>query len=197
MDDFKLPKPTTYANLEQPGVLSSTNLLPWQTNVSDETHKNLGTLIKDTEGMVQRQEGQGVANAASNAIFNMAKGGGMSQALSSRASKLMGLSGAENDFGLRNQNVHRQRREVSRLNAQLNNVEKLKMLNYEGQLRFADQVADYNDNLQAAKYEVLGSIIGGMGSFYGGVAGNMSKGGLRKEMGKRRPFSPGFSEEGE
>jgi hypothetical protein len=95
----------------------------------------------------------------------------------------MGLSNAENDFGLKNQNVHRQRREVSRLNAQLNNVEKLKMLNYEGQLRYADQIADYNDNLQAAKYQILGGILNSMGSFYGGALGGGLIGGGRQNGG--------------
>jgi len=170
MEDFKVPQ-TTYADPEHPGKLTSTNILPWQTNISDETHQNLGGLIKDTAGIVERGEGQGSASAASNAIFNMARGGGMSQALSSRASKMMGLNEASNDFDLKNKNVRRQQREIQRLGHQLNNVEKLKTLNYEGQLRYADQIADYNDNLQAAKYQILGNIIGSMGSFYGGMAG--------------------------
>ena len=96
---------------------------------------------------------------------------------------MMGLNQAQTSYDLKNRNVQRQQREVQRLGQQLNNVEKLKMLNYEGQLRYADQIADYNDNLQAAKYQVLGSIIGGMGSFYGGLGGmGMHKMGTQRDQ---------------
>lgn len=182
MEEFKAPA-TTYADPEKPGTLSATNILPWQENLSAEGHVNLGNQVNDVSGIIDRGEGRSSAGAASDAIFNMAKTPGMSSALSSRASKMMGLNKTQNDFDLKSKNVMRQQREMQRLGHELNNVERLKTLNYQGQLRYADQIADYNDKLQAAKYEILGGIVSSAGSFYGGMLGQgMHKMGTQRDQ---------------
>jgi hypothetical protein len=51
----------------------------------------------------------------------------------------------------------------------------LRRQNLLGQLKFADEVANYNNQMQAAKFGVLGSIVGAVagvgGTILGGPAG--------------------------
>lgn len=78
-------------------------------------------------------------------------------------------------MSLSSNNVVRQQREMARIGSQLNSMEKLKIENAKGQLRFADQIADYNNNLEISKYQVLGNVLGNVGSFYGGALGGAAK----------------------
>lgn len=188
--EFQTPK-IERVDLNEPGTLSENRILPWQHAPSEETHQAIGQQIQSAEGMAG--EGQKSAADAASAIWSRGRSG-MSQALSSRANKLFSLGQKSNELNLGNKNVNRQRREIGRIGSELNDIERLKKLNTEGQLRYADQIADYNNNLEIAKFQVLGNIIGGMGAFYGSAAGNMSKGGLGQEMSKKHPFSPGVAE---
>lgn len=180
--EFEKPKPVTYADPAKPGNLSSTNLLPWQRTVDPSTHEEIGKAINSAETIQSSNEGLKAAEDASNAIMNSVKLPGMSQALSARAGKKFLLGQSSNRQSLNAQNVTRQQRELRRLGTQMQNIEQLKKINAEGQLRYADQIAEYNNNLEMAKYQTLSNILGGAGSFYGGaLGGNMMKGAKAQE----------------
>lgn len=168
--EFEKPKPVTYANPEHPGNLSDTNLLPWQRTITPETHEALGKAINSAENIQTNNEGLPGAEAAADSVMNSASPS-MATALSRRAQQRYAIGKSANRQSLTANNVNRQRREVTRIASQMNKVELLKRHNAEGQIRFADQIAEYNDNLEVAKYQVLGNMLGGMGSFAGSYAG--------------------------
>jgi len=173
--EFDKPQETTYADPAHPGNLSPTNLLPWQKNVSTQTHEAIGNEINAAENIQNDNQGVNRAEQAASAIMNGGSSPGLSRALSQRASTLYATNKAQNRLSLSQDNVVRQQRSMARIGSQLNSIEKLKMANAAAQLRFADQIAEYNDNLEMSKYQVLSNVIGNMGSFYGGALGNMSK----------------------
>lgn len=170
MGDFEIPK-TEYVDPAHPGQLGANRLLPWQATLSDEGHKDIGGLIKDTEGIIPNKEGVQSANDASDALFNQ-NVPAASRALASRARRSLTINQKANAQQLGLGGVARQQRQMQRLQTDMQNVEKLKKINYEGQLRFADQISDYNDKLEAAKYQVLSNVISGAANFYGGVLGS-------------------------
>lgn len=183
MVEFDKPQETTYADPAHPGLLSPTHLLPWQRNVSTETHQAIGNEINSAESIQNNAEGVSRAEQAASAIMAGSSTPGFSQALSARANQQGAINRAQNKLSLSSNNVVRQQREMQRIGAQLNSIEKLKIENAKGQLRFADQIADYNEKLETAKYQVLGGIINGAASFYGGMAGS----GMGKKGGSSEP----------
>lgn len=175
MVEFDKPQETTYADPAHPGQLSPTRLLPWQRNVSTETHEALGKEINSAEAIQDNAEGVSRAEQAASAIMAGSSTPGFSQALSARANQQYAINKAQNKMSLSSNNVVRQQREMARIGSQLNSMEKLKIENAKGQLRFADQIADYNNNLEISKYQVLGNVLGNVGSFYGGALGGAAK----------------------
>lgn len=175
--DFSVPK-IEHVDPANPGSLSQDRLLPWQTGIKESTHEQLGGLIKSSEDMAK--EGVQTASDAANTLFNQ-NVPQASQALASRAKRSFAINTAANASDLGLGGVQRQQRQVQRLKTSMANVERMKKLNYQGQLRFADQIADYNDNLERAKYNTLNTITTGAGNFYGGA---MGMGGMGSAVGK-------------
>lgn len=164
---FALPSPETKQDLSKGGTLSETNTLPWQEGVKRETHETIGNQINN---LTKMNEGMPSATAAADAIWSRGTGG-MGKALSSRAQRMFQLGQKQNEVDLSNKNVHRRTREIQRIGAELNNIEKLKAINSEAQIRYADMIADYNNNLEIAKFQTLGAILGGYASIGGAVTG--------------------------
>lgn len=177
--DFSVPK-FEHVDPEKPGTLNQDKILPWQTAASAETHERIGGLIKDVEGIIPAKEGVNSANEAADAMFNQ-NVAPASRALASRARRSFDIKKSQNAQQLGLGGVQRQQREIQRIKTKMQNVERMKKINYEGQLRFADQIADYNDNLQRAKYNTLNTITTSAGNFYGGAAG---MGGMGSAVGK-------------
>lgn len=159
-------KPPTVQQPNEGGTLSQDNLLPWQTSLSESGHKAMGNQINSIENISKNNEGVSSGSAVANQLFAQ-NTGSISKALNARASRQFATKQSQNQIGMGLKNVGRQQFEVKRALGNAANLERLKKINYEGQLRFADQIADYNRDLEASKFATLGSIM----SYAGAGAG--------------------------
>lgn len=167
-------KPPTVQQPNQEGTLSQDNLLPWQTTLGESGHKAMGNQINSIKNMGKTNEGVSTASNVADTLFAQ-NTGSISKALNARASRNFATQQSQNKIGMGLKNVGRQQFEVKRALGNAANLERLKKINYEGQLRFADQIADYNRDLETSKFVTLGSIMS-----YGGSAAGMGMG-IQKE----------------
>lgn len=134
---------------------------PYTVSPSQALRDNIQTQINDSAGIMSRNEGVASGSEAANALFNN-NTTTMSRALSNRANKRMALNRSENELSGTLKNYGRSREALGNVGNKVQTLEKLRQHNFAGQLKFADELANYNEKLETAKIGAIGSILGGI-----------------------------------
>lgn len=141
---------------------------------------------------VDRMKNEGIqsANDAAEAMFAQ-NATGFSKALSSRARKAMTLGRSNNQVQGSIDNTLRQRARLQNSMSHLAQMHSLRKQNLMGQIKFADELANYQDAMEAAKLSVLGTVISGAGTAAGFALGGPVGGALAGSLTMGGPAAKG------
>jgi len=140
---------------------NSNGMTPSIVSPSQELRDNIQKQISDAPGIMRNREGIASGGEAADAMFAN-NTSAISRSLSSRATKAFALGQSTNQLQGTLKNVNRSRMALGDVGNKMQQLQSLRRHNLMGQLRFADEIANYNDKLDAAKLGALGSIIGGI-----------------------------------
>lgn len=135
--------------------------------------------LRQVPGIIN--EGVKAGSDAANALFAQ-NTAGISSALASRAKRQFDRSMQRSNLNYQLKGYDRSRVALAHSMAERNEMYKLRKANIAGQLKFADEVANYNQAMETTKLGLLSSLIGGgmsvAGFALGGPAGAAAAKGL-------------------
>lgn len=161
--------------------LSETNVLPWQRTLDSGTQGLLSDRINTANNVHALDDSGGAASygqdyAKGHMPTSLQGGMGMSpnftSALSTRATNQAGESLGRMKIQSDLEAPGRQGNALANAGTQMRGAEQLKLHNFQQQVQYQDKVNAYNRAIDAARAQVLGSILGGIGKVAGMVIGN-------------------------
>lgn len=149
-------------------------ILPWQVAPPSEV---VGSAYKQLNQIDRQGNDLGIQRGkdAASTLFNQ-NSSGFAKALNARANRAFARNQSSFEIDSQHKNIVRNSRNMARADENLAQIDNMRRVNFANQLRFASELSNYHQQLDAAKMQTLGSIISNVGIaaatiYTGGAAG--------------------------